>query len=155
MACKPATPAPSTSTRAAVMVPAAVISMGKIFGSASAPSNTAAISGDGGHGRQCVHALRARDARHQLHREKRNTGPRQVRHFANSRERLAEANDDLSWPQQRQVRSPLLRIDAQCAHLYNDVGLLENVGARGRHVRREPHIDRLETPRWRPPIVLP
>ena len=41
MACKPATPAPITNTRAALIVPAAVIIMGKILGRASAASSTA------------------------------------------------------------------------------------------------------------------
>ncbi len=41
MACSPATPAPSTSTFAGGIVPAAVISIGKNFGSASAASSTA------------------------------------------------------------------------------------------------------------------
>ena len=41
IACRPATPAPSTSTRAGAMVPAAVISSGKNCGSASAASSTA------------------------------------------------------------------------------------------------------------------
>ena len=41
MACSPATPAPSMNTLAAVTVPAAVISIGNIFGSAVAASRTA------------------------------------------------------------------------------------------------------------------
>ncbi len=40
MAWSPATPAPITSTRAGVMVPAAVVSIGKIRGRVSAASNT-------------------------------------------------------------------------------------------------------------------
>ena len=41
MACKPATPAPTTKTLAGAIVPAAVINMGNIFGSAAAASSTA------------------------------------------------------------------------------------------------------------------
>ena len=41
IACRPATPAPTTKTRAGVTVPAAVISIGNIRGSASAASSTA------------------------------------------------------------------------------------------------------------------
>ena len=41
IACKPATPAPRTSTCAAAMVPAAVIIMGNSLGSASAARRTA------------------------------------------------------------------------------------------------------------------
>ena len=41
IACRPATPAPITSTLAGATVPAAVISMGKNFGSRSAASSTA------------------------------------------------------------------------------------------------------------------
>ena len=41
MACKPATPAPSTSTRAAFTVPAAVISMGMKRPYSLAPTSTA------------------------------------------------------------------------------------------------------------------
>jgi len=41
MACRPATPAPITNARAAVNVPAAVIIIGNIRGSASAASSTA------------------------------------------------------------------------------------------------------------------
>ena len=41
MACSPATPAPITNTRAGVIVPAAVVSMGKNRGSVSAAISTA------------------------------------------------------------------------------------------------------------------
>ena len=41
IACSPATPAPTTSTRAGATVPAAVVSMGKIFGSIPAAMSTA------------------------------------------------------------------------------------------------------------------
>jgi hypothetical protein len=41
IACSPATPAPTTNTRAGVIVPAAVVSNGYIFGSASAARTTA------------------------------------------------------------------------------------------------------------------
>jgi hypothetical protein len=41
MACSPATPAPTTSTRAGVMVPAAVMSIGNMRGSSDADSSTA------------------------------------------------------------------------------------------------------------------
>ena len=41
MACKPATPAPIIRTLAGVIVPAAVMSMGNIFGKALAAINTA------------------------------------------------------------------------------------------------------------------
>ena len=41
IACSPATPAPSTSTFAGAIVPAAVISIGKNFGSVSAARSTA------------------------------------------------------------------------------------------------------------------
>ena len=41
IACSPATPAPMISTRAGVMVPAAVVSMGKIRGRVSAAMSTA------------------------------------------------------------------------------------------------------------------
>ena len=41
IACRPATPAPITNTRAGVMVPAAVVIMGKIRGEVSAASSTA------------------------------------------------------------------------------------------------------------------
>ena len=41
IACKPATPAPITSTFAGLTVPAAVMNIGNIFGNASAASSTA------------------------------------------------------------------------------------------------------------------
>ena len=41
MACKPATPAPMMSTRAGVIVPAAVVIIGKSRGSRSAATTTA------------------------------------------------------------------------------------------------------------------
>ena len=41
MACNPATPAPTMKTLAGVIVPAAVMSMGNIFGRAAAASSTA------------------------------------------------------------------------------------------------------------------
>jgi hypothetical protein len=41
MACNPATPAPITRTRAGVMVPAAVVSIGSIRGRRSAEISTA------------------------------------------------------------------------------------------------------------------
>ena len=41
IACKPATPAPITKTRPGVIVPAAVVSIGKMRGEVSAASTTA------------------------------------------------------------------------------------------------------------------
>ena len=41
IACSPATPAPITNTRAGATVPAAVVSIGNIFGSRAAASSTA------------------------------------------------------------------------------------------------------------------
>ena len=41
MACRPATPAPTTKTLAGATVPAAVINMGNIFGRAVAARSTA------------------------------------------------------------------------------------------------------------------
>ncbi len=41
MACNPATPAPITNTLAGVIVPAAVVIIGNIFGSAVAANKTA------------------------------------------------------------------------------------------------------------------
>ena len=41
MACRPATPAPITKTRAGASVPPAVMSIGNIWGSAFAASSTA------------------------------------------------------------------------------------------------------------------
>jgi phage-related minor tail protein len=68
MACNPATPAPMTSTRDGVMVPAAVVSMGKMRGKLVGGDQHGLVAADGGHGGERVHALRAGDARHQLHR---------------------------------------------------------------------------------------
>ena len=70
IACKPATPAPSTNTLAGVIVPAAVIIMGNIFGSVARGQNYCPITGERRHGRKRVHALRASDPRHEFHREK-------------------------------------------------------------------------------------
>ena len=58
-------------TRAAEIVPAAVISIGNIRGSAIGGEEDALVAGDRRHRRERIHALRPRDARHQLHREQR------------------------------------------------------------------------------------
>ena len=67
IACSPATPAPDHSTRAGVIVPAAVVIIGKILGSLSAAIITALYPAHRGHRGKRIHALRARRARHQLH----------------------------------------------------------------------------------------
>ena len=66
----PATPAPITSARTGAIVPAAVISIGKSFGTRSAARSDGLVAGDGRLRRERVHRLRARDARDRLHRER-------------------------------------------------------------------------------------
>ena len=65
------------------------------------------VAGDGGHGGQRVHALRARDARHQLHGQKADAALGQRAGRVDRGERLAEADDRLAAAQQRQVRPPV------------------------------------------------
>ena len=59
-----------TNTLAGEMLPAAVVSIGRNLPSAAAPISTRLVAGDGALRRQHVHRLGARDARHQLERER-------------------------------------------------------------------------------------
>ena len=61
-----------TKTRAGATVPAAVISMGNMRGEFAGGQQDGLVAGDGGHGGERVHALRARDARHQFNGEGRS-----------------------------------------------------------------------------------
>ena len=69
IACSPATPAPRTSARAGVIVPAAVIISGKMRGSRYAAITAAWYPGERRHRRQDVHVLRPADAGHRLQPE--------------------------------------------------------------------------------------
>ena len=68
IACRPATPAPMTNTRAGGTVPAAVIIIGKPRWNAPARLDHRAVAGEVGLAGQHVHRLGAGDARQQLHR---------------------------------------------------------------------------------------
>ena len=77
IACSPATPAPSTSTFAGGIVPAAVVSIGKKRGSVLGGEQHGLVARDGRLRRERVHRLRARDARDRLHRERRHAARRE------------------------------------------------------------------------------
>jgi hypothetical protein len=62
------------------------------------------IARDRGHRGERVHALRARNARHQLHREERDPAFRQESRRLDRGQRLAESDDGLPAPHERQVR---------------------------------------------------
>ena len=68
-ACRPATPAPSTSVFAGGTVTAAVISIGKNR-ETGRPQQHRLVPGDRRLRRQRIHRLRARDPRDRLHRER-------------------------------------------------------------------------------------
>ena len=70
IACRPATPAPSTSTFAGATVPAAVISSGNIFWHAVGGDQHGLVARHGRLRRERVHRLGARDSRDRLHRER-------------------------------------------------------------------------------------
>ena len=95
IACRPATPAPMTKTRAAATVPAAVLSIGNMRGRVAGGEQHGLVAGDRGHRRQRVHALRARDARHQLHRDERRAALGDRSRGVGRRQRIGEADDDL------------------------------------------------------------
>ena len=69
IAWSPATPAPMTSTRAGVIVPAAVVSIGKQPRQRVGGEDDRLVAADRRHRRQRVHALGPRGPRHQLDRE--------------------------------------------------------------------------------------
>ena len=75
--------------------------------------------------------MSARDTRYQFHRQERYTGARQVGDLLRGRQRLAEANERLAGPKQFQVVAAGLRIRSERAHLGDDSGLREHVGAAG------------------------
>ena len=61
------------------------------------------VSGDGGHRRQRVHALRARDSGYQFHRERGDAAGSEVARRLRLAKGFGEADDDLSRTQLRQV----------------------------------------------------
>ena len=127
MACSPATPAPTMKTRAGAIVPAAVISIGNMRGSAFGGQQHRLVAGDGRHRRQHVHALGARDARHQLHREEALTPVGGERPDGIGRaKRIGEADDRLARPEQR-------RVGRHSTHLQHDVRRAEQLRARHHH----------------------
>jgi hypothetical protein len=111
------------------MVPAAVISMGKIFGNASAPSSTprypAMVAIDDSASMLCARVMRGISSM-----EKRNARSRQFGRFLHRRQRFAEADHDLSRRAAAADPRGPLGIRSERPHLHNNVGLLENLGAR-------------------------
>ena len=83
--------------------------MGKIFGNASAPSSAprypAMVAMDDSASMLCARVMRG------ISSMAKNETPARARsdHFPHRRQRLAEANHDLSGPQQRQIRASLHR----------------------------------------------
>ena len=125
IACRPATPAPMTKTRAGVIVPAAVISRGKNLGRWLRRDQDRLVARDRAHGAEGVHRLGARDARHQLHGERRDPA-RRPGPGCPRRSRRAGAGRSASRP--RLIRRDFLggrRLDLE-----------EHVGP-GEHVRLE------------------
>ena len=130
MACRPATPAPMMNTLAALIVPAAVINMGKILGSAVGPQQHGAIAGDRRLRREHVHRLGAGDARQQFQAEERGPGAGDLAVRLGLAQRIAQADHDLALAQPRQVVLAALGIAAAGADLEDYVGG-ENFVARG------------------------
>jgi len=85
------------------------------------------VAGDGGHRRQHVHALRARDARQQLERERRDAPLRHGAERLAAAERILQADHDLPGPHQLEV-GERRRGRAAPPHLQHDVGGAEQVG---------------------------
>ena len=105
MACKPATPAPRTSTLAGGIVPAAVVSIGKNFGSSDAAQSArlyspAMLLCD----EKRIHRLRARDARNHLHRERRHAGAFQRFDVLRISQWIEKSDHDRARPQRLQYR---------------------------------------------------
>ena len=123
MACNPATPAPTTNTRAAATVPAAVLSIGNIRGSVVAATRHRLVPDDRGHRRQRVHALGARDARHELHRGQHGPALGDRSRGRAGRQRLGKPDDELARSHERNVRGAMRRIRAQRADGGDDLRL--------------------------------
>ncbi len=100
IACSPATPAPSTSTRAGRMVPAGVVSMGKKRPSADGGHERGAVAGDRGLRGERVHRLGPGDTRQQLEREGGDATVAQQGDLVEPAGRLQEPDHDLPGAQQ-------------------------------------------------------
>ncbi len=156
MACKPATPAPMTNTLAALSVPAAVISMGKIFGSAVGRQEHCAIAGNRRLRGEHVHRLGTGDPRQQFQSEERGAGRGNLLIRLRLAQRVAEADDDFSRGQSPQVVLALLRIGPAGTDLEDHVGgkdfvagrydrgafvQIKRIGKAGRRARTGLHMD--------------
>ncbi len=86
-----------------------------------------AIPCNGCHGRERVHALSARDARHQLKRKERDSRLRQIGILFQRRQRLSKTDSHLSWMEERQIGCPSFRIGAEASHLRDHICFFEDV----------------------------
>ena len=121
MACSPATPAPITRTRAGVAVPAAVISRGNILGELTGGQEHRLVTGDSGHGGEHVHALGARDARHEFQSEKGYPALGLFLHLFQGAQSLALTDDDQAGPHELEVGAASLRVGPEAAHLEDGI----------------------------------
>ncbi len=135
MAWSPATPAPTTKTRAAARVPAAVIIMGKQLGQRVGPEQHGLVAGDGGHGREDVHALGAGDPRHHLHGEEGRPGCGDRLVGIVFGERFTDTDHHLPRPRPFEIGLPLFGVGAEGADLQDHIRPLPDIGAVGRQGR--------------------
>ena len=96
--------------------------MGNIFGKRVGGDQHRFVARNGRHRRKRVHALRAGDARHQLHGEKGHAASSEIGTLLRRRERLAKADDRLARTEQREIRPTSIRISAEGAYLSNEIG---------------------------------
>ena len=120
MADRPATPAPTTNTRAGGRVPAAVVRSGNTFGRCWAAISTARYPAMLAWERQHVHGLRAGGARQQLERVERGALLGHRLRDGGVRERRGHAHDDLAGRHLGQVGA--VRVAAEHPHLGHDGG---------------------------------
>ena len=97
MAASPATPAPITNTFAGGTLPAAVICPVKKRPKSMRRLDHGAIAGDVGHRRERVHLLRARHARHAVHREHGGLARREALHEVGVLRRPDEGDETLPF----------------------------------------------------------
>ena len=89
------------------------------------------VAADGGHRGERVHALRARDARHQLNRKRGHAGGSNFLQSMNLAQRPQKADQHLAAAEQRKVGFAGAIIRAVTQHLHDYVGGAENLSTAG------------------------
>src|SRR5439155_1287159 len=93
------------------------------------------VAGDGGHGRERVHALGAGDTRHQLKGKGHGAGRRDLPNGQRRSQRTEEPDERLITPQEREVVPTVPVVGAVAEDLHDDIACLEYFGASRRDPR--------------------